>query len=261
MFAEEEASLLLSAASGPDLESLVVRRMAGEPLEHLLGWVSFVGARYVVTPGVFVPRRRSELLVSVVHGLLVENPAVTRPGPRGLPHPLIVELCGGAGAIAAAISERVPEAEVWAADIDPVAVACARQNLPPERVVEGDLYDALPADLRGRIDVVVVNAPYVPTDAIAGMPSEARDHEPRVALDGGADGLDLHRRVFTEAGPWLASGGAVVIETSRAQVARTVGIATGAGFEARTEIDDDLAATAVVATTGKKPGPPYAGPL
>ncbi len=150
---------------------------------------------------------------------------------------------------------------MWAADIDPVAVACARRNLPPERVVEGDLYDALPADLRGRIDVVVVNAPYVPTDAIAGMPSEARDHEPRLALDGGADGLDLHRRVFGEAGPWLAPGGTVVIETSRAQAPGTVAIAEAAGFVARVETDDDLAATAVVASAGKKPGPPYAGPL
>ena len=97
--------------------------------------------------------------------------------------------------------------------------------------VEGDLYDALPADLRGRIDVVAVNAPYVPTDAIATMPPEARDHEPRVALDGGADGLDLHRRVLAEAGPWLAPGGAVVIETSRSQAAGTVAPLHDAGFE------------------------------
>ncbi len=250
MFAEEEAALLLSAASGPHLESLVVRRIAGEPLEHLLGWVSFAGARYVVTPGVFVPRRRSELLVSVVVDAMVPaSSAVVGADPRqenrGLP--LVVELCCGAGAIAAAISARVPEAEVWACDIDPVAVACARQNLPPERVLEGDLYDALPAGLRGRIDVVVVNAPYVPTDAIAGMPSEARDHEPTVALDGGADGLDVHRRVFAGAGPWLAPGGAVVIETSRSQADGTAAAARAAGLTPRVEIDDDLSATVVLA--------------
>ncbi|MEJ7795173.1 MAG: putative protein N(5)-glutamine methyltransferase [Nocardioides sp.] len=264
VFAEEEAALLLAAASGQDLEALVVRRVAGEPLEHLLGWVSFAGARYVVTPGVFVPRRRSELLVAtVVQWQSVGFRVGNRPTATGLPVLRVVELCCGAGAIGAAISERVPGAEVWAADIDPVAVACARRNLLPERVVEGDLYDALPARLRGRIDVVVVNAPYVPTDAIATMPPEARDHEPRVALDGGADGLDLHRRVVSEARPWLAPGGTVVIETSRAQADGTATAARAAGLTPRVVTDDELDATAVVATlpSGKKPGPPYAGPL
>ncbi|MGZ5398828.1 MAG: putative protein N(5)-glutamine methyltransferase [Nocardioides sp.] len=240
LFADEEAALLRAAATGAELETLVVRRVAGEPLEHLLGWVEFSGARYVVTPGVFVPRRRSELLASVVAAIVPT-------------HPVIVELCCGAGAIGAAVSERVPEAEVWASDLDPVAVACARRNLPPERVVEGDLYDGLPPGLRGRISVVVVNAPYVPTDAIATMPAEARDHEPRLALDGGSDGLDLHRRVMGEAGPWLAPGGAVVIETSRGQAAGTVAAAELAGFAVRVVSDDTLDATSVVATRVSPP--------
>lgn len=159
----------------------------------------------------------------------------------------MVELCCGAGVIGAAIADRAPEAEVWASDVDPVAVECARRNLAPDRVLEGNLYDALPAALRGRVEVVVVNAPYVPTDAIAAMPPEARDHEPRVALDGGVDGLDLHRRVVAEAEPWLAASGVIVIETSRAQATRTVAIAAEAGFAAWVEADDDLDATAVVA--------------
>ena len=108
---------------------------------------------------------------------------------------VVVDLCCGSGAIGAAVAHEHPGALVYAADVDPVAVACARRNLPPERVFEGDLYDALPADLAGQVDVLAVNAPYVPTDAIATMPGEARDHEPRVALDGGPDGVDLHRRV------------------------------------------------------------------
>ena len=94
---------------------------------------------------------------------------------------------------------RVPTAEVYAADLDPAAVACARRNLPEDRVFEGDLFEPLPDDLRGRVDVLVVNAPYVPTDAIATMPPEARDHEHRIALDGGVDGLDVQRRVIAEA--------------------------------------------------------------
>ena len=228
-----------------------MRRVAGEPLEHLLGWVSFAGARYVVTPGVFVPRRRSELLVSVVMDAVVPGSSAVpgadpRQKNRGLPP--IVELCCGAGAIGAAIAERLPGAEVWAADIDPTAVACASQNLPPDRVVEGDLYDALPAGLRGRVGVVVVNAPYVPTDAIATMPPEARDHEPRVALDGGSDGLDLHRRVLSGARSWLGPGGAVVIETSRAQAVGTAAAARDGGLAPRVVTDDELGATAVVAT-------------
>jgi release factor glutamine methyltransferase len=213
----------------------VARRVAGEPLEHLLGWASFHGLRVVVTPGVFVPRRRSELLVDLVVGMVRT--------------PVVLDLCCGSGAIGAAIGRALPEVEVWGADVDPVAVACARQNLPPERVRQGDLYDALPAELRGQIDVVAVNAPYVPTDAIATMPPEAREHEPRVALDGGADGLDLHRRVLAEAGPWLAPGGAVVIETSGAQAEGTVEAAHDAGLHATVEIDDDRDATAVVAVS------------
>ena len=116
---------------------------------------------------------------------------------------LVVDLCCGSGAIGAAVASECPKAEVWAADLDPAAVAYARQNLPSGRVVEGDLYDALPDRLRGSVDVLAVNAPYVPTDAIATMPPEARDHEPRVALDGGDDGVDLHRRVADGAADWL----------------------------------------------------------
>jgi len=248
VFAEEEAALLLDAATGPELESLVARRASGVPLEQLLGWVDFAGARYAVTPGVFVPRRRSELLVAaVVHIVQVESAAEIRPERCGLPRPLIVELCCGAGAIGAAIIERVPDAEVWAADLDPVAVACARLNLAPERVCEGDLYDALPTALRGRVDVLVVNAPYVPTAAITTMPAEARDHEPRLSLDGGEDGVDLHRRVADGAAEWLAPGGSLVIETTYRQAPLTSTACRSAGLVPRVEVDDDLEATAVVA--------------
>jgi len=258
--------LLQAAASGPDLATLVVRRVAGEPLEHLLGWVEFAGARYVVTPDVFVPRRRSELLVSVVEGIVRRRNHHLRAVPDDFGGGLsvvVVDLCCGAGAIGAAISARIPDAEVWASDVDPAAVACARRNLPPERVVEGDLYDGLPAGLRGRIGVVVANAPYVPTDAIATMPPEARDHEPRIALDGGPDGLDLHRRVLGAAQWWLAPGGVVVIETSAAQATETAAAAQAAGLTPRVVTDEEREATAVVATLppGKNSGPPYAGPL
>jgi release factor glutamine methyltransferase len=232
VFAEDEARLLIDEAGSPgELMAWAARRMGGEPLEQIVGWAAFAGQRIAVAPGVFVPRRRSELLVAVA---------------RRDPADVVVDLCCGTGALGAALAAAWPRAEVYAADSDPAAVACARRNLPPEHVFAGDLYAALPDDLRGRVGVLVVNAPYVPTDAIATMPPEARDHEPRVALDGGHDGLEIQRRVVAEAPDWLAPGGRLLVETSRAQAERTEALLVSAGFAACVETDDDLAATVAV---------------
>ncbi len=233
VFAEDEAALLLAATSGAALEALVARRVAGEPLEHLLGWASFCGLRVAVGPGVFVPRRRTELVVELVVGMADRA--------------RVVDLCCGSGAIGAAVAHAVAKAEVWASDVDPVAVECARRNLPADRVLLGDLYAALPTRLRGAVDVVAVNAPYVPSNAIATMPPEARDHEPTLALDGGADGVDLHRRVAAGAVGWLRPGGTLVVETSRSQAPLTLAACETAGLVAHVETDDDRDATAVVA--------------
>ena len=146
----------------------------------------------------------------------------------------------------AALTRLWPTAEIHAADSDPAAVVCARRNLPPERVHEGDLYAALPDDLTGRVDLVVANAPYVPTDAVATMPREARDHEHRVALDGGLDGLDVLRRVAAGAPAWLRPGGRLVVETGRDQADVMAAVVTAAGMAAQVETDDDLGATVVL---------------
>ena len=179
----------------------------------------------------FVPRRRSELLVEVA--------------ARGTAA-VVVDLCCGSGALGAALAARRPGTEVYAADSDPAAVACARRNLPPERVFAGDLYAALPEDLRGRVDVLVVNAPYVPHDQVATMPREARDHEHRIALDGGPDGLDVQRRVVAEAPTWLRPGGLLLVETSRAQAERTAELFSSAGLDPAVETDDEIGGTVVV---------------
>lgn len=180
VFAEDEAALLVEHAGSPEqLDDLVAQRAAGTPLEHVVGWAEFAGLRVAVGPGVFVPRRRSELLAA-------ETLAVAR---RAGERPVVVELCCGAGAIAAAVTTTLPRAEVHAVDIDEAAVTYARRNLPAAQVYRGDLYGPLPSRLRGRLDVIVANAPYVPSDEIRLMPAEARHHEPRVALDGGADGV------------------------------------------------------------------------
>jgi len=235
VFAEEEAELLLDAAgSAAELDRLVARRVAGEPLEQLLGWAEFCGVRFVVEPGVFVPRQRTRLLV---------REAVARAAPGAV----VLDLCCGTGAVGAAVAAAVGDVELHAADVDPAAVRCARRNTAGA-VYCGDLYAALPVHLRGRVDVLVGNAPYVPTGAIALMPPEAREHEARAALDGGADGLDVQRRVAAGAPRWLAGGGHLLIETSRAQAPATAAAVTGAGLEARVVRDVDLDATVVIGT-------------
>ena len=121
-----------------------------------------------------------------------------------------------------------------------MALACARTNAPTAAAHLGDLYDALPAGLRGRVDVLVANAPYVPTDRIADMPPEARDHEPRAALDGGADGVDLHRRIATAAPQWLATGGVLLVETSPGQAPLTTSAMEAAGLATSVEVDPEI---------------------
>ena len=235
VFAEDEAELLLAAApTAAVLDGLVARRVAGEPLEQVLGWAEFCGQRFAVEPGVFVPRRRTELLVrSAVQ--------VARPGA------VVLDLCCGVGAVGAAVATALESVELHAADVDPAAVRCARRNLAGRGTVhEGDLFAPLPAGLAGRVDVLVVNAPYVPSAAIALMPPEARDHEARAALDGGADGLDVHRRVAAGARRWLAPGGSLLIETSRRQAPGTQSLVAAAGLTARVVTDDDLDGTAVI---------------
>ena len=241
VFAEEEAALLMAeAADGDDLERRVAARVAGTPLELVLGWVEFCGLRLAVAPGVFVPRQRTALLVHEAAALLLAGG-------------VLVDLGCGNGAIAAAVRSEVPRLDAWAVDVDPAAVACAQQNLPPDRVLEGDLYAALPVPLRGRVDVVAANAPYVPTESIAMMPREARDHEHLVALDGGADGLDVQRRVIGGAPAWLRPGGHVLVETGRPQVEATRRAMVAAGFTARVATDDETGGTVVV---GAQPGTP-----
>jgi release factor glutamine methyltransferase len=232
VFAEDEARLLIASADTPDeLERLVSRRVDGEPLEYVLGWAEFCGLRIAVEPGVFVPRHRTEFLVA--HAV-----AMTQPDA------VVVDLCCGSGALGAAVAAREPSVHLYAADIDPAAVSCARRNVRGP-VFCGDLFDALPVQLRGRIEVLLANVPYVPTGEVALMPPEARDYEARLALDGGRDGLDVLRRVAVGAAEWLAPGGSVLVETSHAQSASARAIFGAAGLQARVVGDDD-GATVVI---------------
>ena len=203
VFAEDEARLLSEAARDEShLDELVSRRAEGLPLEQVVGWAEFCGLRIAVEPGVFVPRQRTEALVS-------EAAALLSPGA------LVVDLCCGSGAVGAALLAAEPSIELHAADSDPVAVRCARRNV--ERVHQGDLFEALPGSLRERVNLITVNAPYVPTHELDLLPREARLYEPRSALDGGPDGLGVLRRAVAAAPGWVAPGGRMVCEASDEQ--------------------------------------------
>jgi release factor glutamine methyltransferase len=263
VFAEDEAGLLIATARSPEeLDAMVERRAAGLPLEQVLGWAEFCGLRIAVDPGVFVPRRRTEFLVKQALFLIrgdsippdppgpLSRGDSIRPDPPGTlarPGAIVVDLCCGAGAIGAALAAAVDHAEVHAVDIDPAAVRCARRNVPGH-VYEGDLYQPLPARLRGRVGIVAANVPYVPTGEIAFLPPEARTHEPRVALDGGPDGLEVLRRVAAGAPDWLAPGGHLLIETSERQALLAAAAFQASGLSPQVATSADLSATVLIGT-------------
>jgi release factor glutamine methyltransferase len=249
VFAEDEARLLISAASTPaELAALVGRRVAGEPLEHVLGWAEFCGLRIAVDPGVFVPRRRTEFLAGRAAALARQRAA----GAPGEPV-VVVDLCCGTGALGAALAAAAGPVELHAADIDPAAVSCARRNLAPPggRVYQGDLFEPLPAGLRGRVGILLANVPYVPSEAVGLLPAEARLHEARAALDGGGDGLDILRRVAAGAASWLAPGGHVLSETSERQAPEATRILRSNGLRPQLASSDELESTIVI---GTRPG-------
>lgn len=241
VYAEEEADLLLDRFAGPELEAAVRERLAGVPLEHIVGWAQFADLRIAVAPGVFVPRRRTELLLEL---------ALANLPPRGT----LVELCCGAAAVATAVATRRTDVAVHASDLDPVSVACARRNLEPVggRVGQGDIDSGVPPELAGAVDVLVANAPYVPTEQIGLMPTEARDHEPRLALDGGADGTAVQARVVAAAGRLLRPGAVLLLECAASQAEATAALMVQGGLTPRVMRDEARAATCVV---GRAPGP------
>lgn len=242
VFAEDEAALIAATADRPaEVAVMAERRAAGHPLEHVLGWAEFNGLRIAVDPGVFVPRRRTEFLI--------DRAAALAPDPA-----VVVDLCCGSGALGTALAATLGRVELHAADVEPAAVRCALRNIGDRgHVYEGDLFAPLPGTLRGRVDVLLANVPYVPTGDVALLPAEARVHEPLVALDGGGDGLDVLRRVAAEAPQWLASGGSLLVETSERQAERAAGVLAGSGLVARVDSCEERYATVVTGTRAAGP--------
>jgi release factor glutamine methyltransferase len=244
--AAAEADWLLEEATDPEgsgeprggapvsqeaLRAMVTRRVAGEPLQYVIGWAPFGRLRLAVGPGVFVPRPETEGLADRAASRLR-----TLPSPR-----TAVDLCTGSGAIACYLASEAPGTRVLATELDPGALAWARVNADRYGVelLAGDLDAPLPPELAGRVDVVCANVPYVPSEAIATLPTDVRDHEPRLSLDGGPDGLDLFRRLAERAGRWLAPGGWLYCEIGEDQAEGAAAILTGAGL-AEVAVHHDL---------------------
>jgi release factor glutamine methyltransferase len=197
--AEEEADELLDCAAGDDelLDSLVGRRLTGEPLAWITGRVWFCGLEIRVDPGVYVPRWQSV-------------PLARRAAERLPTNGVAIDLCTGAGAVAVTLITDHPDARVAASDIDERAVACADAN--GVEVYCGDLFAPLPLTLEGRVDVVVGVVPYVPTLALALLPRDTLAFESPLSYDGGRDGTEILRRVLTESLRFLRRGGALLLE-------------------------------------------------
>jgi release factor glutamine methyltransferase len=259
VFAEDEAAVLMATAgSAAELSTLVERRAGGLPLEQVVGWAEFCGLRIIVDPGVFVPRRRTEFLVERAVLAARRTSSIRAAGLASLvPRAnttTIVDLCCGSGAVGVALARTVSPARLYAVDIDPAAVRCAVRNLAPVggHALQGDLYAPLPAQLRGRVDIVVANVPYVPTGSVDLLPAEARLYEPRVALDGGADGLDVFRRVVASAADWLTPGGSLLVEAGEDQVATACEAISRAALEPAVAHSAERDTTVV---SGRRPAP------
>lgn len=214
------------------LDAMVARRRGGEPLQHVLGRWGFRRLDLLVDRRALIPRPETE----VVAGLALDRLA-------GRLSPVVVDLGTGTGAIALSLAMEHPSAVVWATDRSSEALEVARANLaglgrPASRVrlAEGDWFAALPAHLRGTLDLVVSNPPYV-AEADE-LPEEVAAWEPPEALVPGPSGLEAVEAIVAEAPAWLAPGGALVLEHAPHQAEAVRGLAEAAGFaEVRTEPD------------------------
>lgn len=230
------------------VDQMVARRAAGEPLQYVLGQWSFRTLDLLVDRRVLIPRPETEVVAGLALDALAawdrRHAGEGAGGPRAVP--VAVDLGTGSGAIALSLAaERWPHVEVWATDESPDALAVARANLAGlgrragvVRLVEGDWFAALPDELRGRVDVIVSNPPYVAERDP--LPPEVADWEPASALLAGPDGLDDVRRIVAEAPHWLAPHGVLVVEIGETQGDAVVALAAAAGFGHAT-IEPDLA--------------------
>ena len=216
----------LSPAETDSMRDLVKRRGTREPLQHILGSVSFCGLEIAVNRSVLIPRPETELLAEAGWEFLAGAGEAARA----------LDLGTGSGCLAIALAAKCPAARVVATDISPDALAVARSNAIRHSVAEridfreGDGFAAVPAG--ARFDLIVSNPPYIASAEIATLEAEVRDHDPRLALDGGADGLDFYRRIAAEAGAFLKPGGKLMLEFGDGQAGALTSLFTGVGAPA-----------------------------
>ena len=230
------------------VDRMVQRRLVGEPLQYVLGAWSFRGIDLFVDPRVLVPRPETETTAEVAIAELTARGA--RRGTRSAwtgttTRYSVADLGTGSGALALALAIELPDAEVWATDRSPAALAVARANLAGAgsaatriRLAEGDWFDALPTRLRGSFRLIVSNPPYVAETEVADLPPEVVDHEPHDALVSGPTGLEAIADIVAQAPHWLAVDGALVIELDPRRAGAARQLALDAGFPvARLERD------------------------
>jgi release factor glutamine methyltransferase len=224
--AEEEAAELLACAGGDGelLDTLLARRLSGEPLAWITGRISFCGLEIRVDPGVYVPRWQSEALAHRAAALLPKEGTA-------------IDLCTGSGAIARTLMSRRPGARVVASEIDHRALACATAN--GVEVYLGDLFDPLPQGLAGHVDVVVGVVPYVPTPALSRLQRDTFAFESTLAYDGGPDGTNMLRRALRDAPGFLRRGGALLLELGGAQASLLAGDLERLGYRGVTVLKDE----------------------
>ena len=220
-----------------EYRELVKRRASGEPLQTILGETDFYSHAFQVEPGVFIPRPETEILVGKCVELLTG-------GGRSLLMPIALEVGVGAGVISISLAAEIPRLRAYGSDINPAALDLAARNAHRLGVdarvdfLEGRLLEPFPADLKGRVDLLVSNPPYVRSDEIGGLDREVAEHDPHSALDGGGDGLVFYRALASQATAWLRPGGWLAVEIG-AQQADAVEVIFAKGGLERIRVSED----------------------
>lgn len=231
------------------LDAMLARRAEGEPLQYVLGQWSFRGIELLVDPRVLIPRPETEIVAEIA----IEE--VVRSGERrSTGHAwtaattyVVADLGTGSGALALALAHELPDAEIWATDVDEQALAVARANIAGAgnlgsrvRVAAGEWFDALPESLRGHLRLIVSNPPYIADSEADSLPAEVREYEPHGALFCGPTGLEAQTELIRGAAEWLEPTGVLVCEIAPHQSDHVVELARRAGF-ATTAVRPDLA--------------------
>lgn len=218
----------LTGAELQKFREYVKRRAAGEPLQTIIGTTEFYSRSFKVEPGVFIPRPETEILVDRCLRILT-------PAGHSLVAPQVLEIGSGSGVIGITLAAELPTLLVVATDVDPVAVRLSQFNAhrlgvaPRLKFLVGDGYRPLPTSLKGKIDLLVSNPPYIRSEEIAGLPREVAAHDPQAALDGGSDGLQLYRALAAGFATWLAPTAGVAVEIGHDQAEAVVDIFGRAG--------------------------------